>query len=111
MAGNGLSGTIPELTSPSLVDIGIAHNYITGRIPLSLQRRGRLRALDLSFNRVTGEFEHGNVTLSSARISLRVNRLSGPLHPAQLAAADTLNILDGESCEASMTACMWHTAH
>jgi hypothetical protein len=55
--------------------------------------------MDLSFNRISGEYKHAKVTQSGARISLEINRLSGPLGGASLAASNHLNILDGMSSE------------
>ena len=93
--GNGLTGQIPELQNFSkLQDIGLAHNYIAGTIPRSIQEREELLNLDLSYNALRGGFSFG-VTNISSNVTLEVNRLSGKLRPSNLATSGDVNILRG----------------
>lgn len=94
--GNGLTGSIPDISAPTLVDISMSHNYLTGHLPPSLRDRGTLRNLDLSYNRIGGILSHNNVSAPDAIVSLEVNRLSGPLTDDDFVAASYLNILDGK---------------
>lgn len=96
VAGNGLTGRIPELREPSsLEDIGLAHNHISGTIPLSLQEKTGLISLDLSFNEVRGEFNHGVFNNATVDIILEVNRLSGRLRPWSFESVNDVRILRG----------------
>lgn len=96
LAGNGFSGKIPEHISPSLLDIILSHNYLSGSIPKHLQERHSIDVLDLSFNRISGEYSHGNVTDADTIVSLEINRISGSLKGSSLSATNHLNILDGK---------------
>ena len=96
--GNGLRGNIPELSSPSLQDINVAHNYLTGHLPPALRKQGTLKNLDMSYNRINGVLSNANVSApgTGASISLEVNRLSGLLGGSAFRSVASLNILDGE---------------
>jgi len=103
----GLTGTIPPLLSTSLVDIGLSHNYLSGSIPIALQQSGAIQLMDLSFNRLRGEYKHANATQPQGqghRVSLEVNRLSGPLGGATVCeGAEYLNVLNGESALSALS--------
>jgi Leucine-rich repeat (LRR) protein len=77
LSGNALTGNLNFLTAlpPKLIDLVMAHNYITGDIPSVIQSRSSWNHLDLSFNKFTGtlspKFEFIN---NSAYLSLQVNR-------------------------------------
>ena len=97
-----------------LCSLSSAHNKLSGTIPFSLQTAD-FNELDLSYNRLTGEYNHGDHghedhghheeddtdgeeeeehdhALKSAMMNLQVNRLSGPLSET---AYSLLRILDG----------------
>ena len=93
--GNGLHGKIPELSSFSVLEnVGLAHNYISGTIPVSVQERSDLVNLDLSFNSIGGEYYSGMLNVT-ANVTLEVNRLSGKLQPSHLVTTKDINILRG----------------
>ena len=53
MAGNGLTGTLPELPDSSVLqNISLSDNHFTGTIPLSMQQKGTFTLFDLSNNKV-----------------------------------------------------------
>jgi hypothetical protein len=78
-----------------------AHNKLSGTIPYSLQAADFVE-LDLSYNKLSGEYSHGDHGHSDEHdgedvedvttMILQVNRLSGPLHET---AYSVLRILDG----------------
>jgi Leucine-rich repeat (LRR) protein len=108
LSGNSLSGTIPSFKnlSAGLIDLILSHNALTGTIPASVQAHN-WRALDLSYNRLTGTLKPdfgkdfaatsvlvGNVTynVSTASVALENNRLSGRI-PSALVHLQTISIL------------------
>ena len=53
MAGNGLTGTLPDLSGSSrLVNVSLSDNHLTGSIPLSMQQKADFAYFDLSNNKV-----------------------------------------------------------
>jgi hypothetical protein len=122
LAGNGLSGNIgSEADMSFLLSLTLAHNYLTGVIPLWIQEKRNLTQLDLSHNKLTGDvndFEKQEVdpwippplTNSSKdskssknvgrSLKLAVNRLSGDLS-SSFSKYSTLDILSGNlfSCK------------
>jgi hypothetical protein len=55
LSGNSFTGTLPDIDAldSSLVDLGLAHNKLTGTIPAQIQQKDWYR-LDLSYNRLSG---------------------------------------------------------
>jgi Leucine-rich repeat (LRR) protein len=119
MSGNGFYGSIGDLPQSSkLNDFSLAHNQLTGTIPISIQHYPMVR-MDLSYNRFTGDCSHfatnytklfrcpANSPDCSAfegitkKLNLEVNRLSGgiPNHIAK--GGRKINILTGNmfSCQ------------
>jgi hypothetical protein len=94
LAGNGLTGPLPELgaISAQLVDMAVSHNILTGTIPAIIQERGWLH-LDLSYNRLSGSLldSLGGISTKGAMendsetsIAVQNNRLSGRIPSALL---------------------------
>jgi Leucine-rich repeat (LRR) protein len=76
LADNGLIGPLGQLSpNSSLINLTLSHNHLTGTIPRSLQAH-EFVSLDLSYNKLVGSFKP-KIGLSSRRIVLEVNRLSG----------------------------------
>lgn len=65
---------------------------MSGTIPRLLQENGHVLNLDLSYNKITGEYKYGCAN-SNQSITLQVNRLSGRLDKQALERAKYLNIL------------------
>jgi hypothetical protein len=94
LSGNGLTGTLPESSVYSLVELDLSHNALTGTIPLSFQH-SRWTILDLSYNFLTGTLSSSFMPLkNNASLTLMVNHLSGYV-PTSLLSAENINILDG----------------
>jgi len=90
---NGYVGTLPETVSSSLQELVISHNFLTGTIPLSFQRR-KWAKLDLSYNMFSGVVEDLYPPLSGGVIDVSVNRLSGRV-PKQLHSTPNVSLLQG----------------
>jgi hypothetical protein len=96
LSGNGIHDRLSNnLTiSPSLQDLSLAHNLLTGKIPESILSR-TWESLDLSFNQFKGNLPADMPFYSnSSTLSLQVNRLSGAI-PASLYHMKQINILSG----------------
>jgi hypothetical protein len=106
LAGNGLRGQIKDIPpESSLINLTLAHNYLTGTIPRSIQMK-RFVSLDLSYNKLSGESNFhlqnmsamiaaSNGSLSPFSLILDVNRLSGQLSHDHYGRYSHLNILSG----------------
>ena len=100
MSGNGIRGKLPDIgmITPSLTDVTLSHNQLTGSISHIYQNH-RWKHLDLSFNKFTGKlsnslFQYTTDNASSVSLSLRMNRLSGDI-PHTLRNLPTIKILQG----------------
>lgn len=75
--------------------MSIAHNHISGTVPAFLQDND-LTSLDLSYNKLTGEYSHAShaakVNHTAVAINVHVNRLSGALAHTSY---EITRILDG----------------
>ena len=91
LSGNGLHGSLPEAITPSLTDLVLSHNFLTGTIPLSVRQRS-WGALDLSYNLLSGDIQ--NFSKPAGPLSLAVNTLSGEI-PHTLRNAANISILEG----------------
>ncbi|CAI5473738.1 unnamed protein product [Closterium sp. Yama58-4] len=94
----GLSGSLPDgpdAYSPSLEEVILSGNALSGELPRALLRAPALRQLDLQSNNFTGELpgEAGAYSRSIAALSLRNNSLSGAI-PSALAEMTALQKLD-----------------
>jgi hypothetical protein len=95
MAGNGLTGQIPDLPVPaSLINVQLGSNALTGTIPLYIQQSGQFTSLGLQHNKLTGTLVGDFAVNSSLQLDLSVNRLSGRV-PRTFVAASSLNVLVG----------------
>jgi hypothetical protein len=99
LSGNGITGCLTEglVITPTLKDLSLSHNQLTGTIPAVFQERVWTN-LDLSYNRFNGELRlHNfleNASSTEATVSLEINRLSGNI-PGNLLSFENVNILDG----------------
>ena len=92
LTGNILSGTIGDLSAASLlVELSLSHNLLSGTIPTSAQN---IQSLDLSYNKLTGEFDNHIPYTNESAVILEINRLSGGL-PVELNSAETVKVLHG----------------
>ena len=90
---NGYAGTLPSYISPSLKDLVISHNFITGSIPEAIQTRAWTR-LDLSYNKLEGDIKKMRPPAAGGSIDVSVNRLSGPV-PVLMRTAQNVSLLEG----------------
>ncbi|CAI5473735.1 unnamed protein product [Closterium sp. Yama58-4] len=94
----GLSGSLPDgpdAYSPSLEEVILSGNALSGELPRALLRAPALRLFDLRNNNITGELpgEAGAYSRSITALILRNNSLSGAIPPA-LAEMTALRKLD-----------------
>jgi hypothetical protein len=96
MAGNGLSGSLPELPlSSAITHIALSNNFISGTIPKSYFD-ARLYKLDLSTNKIRG---HLNTLLfKNLTVKLSGNRISGTV-PEDYSLVHDVDILNGNLFE------------
>jgi Leucine-rich repeat (LRR) protein len=99
MVGNGIRGTLPELSPSSQLEIlSLGSNQLFGTIPVSFLRHS-FSQFDLSINMFSGTLK-SDLNLyphNTSAYNLNVNRLSGPIPTAlyQQFNSSVLNILDG----------------
>jgi len=109
LSGNGLTGTLPpsdgadsSYITPTLTDLSLSHNQLSGSIPSALLGR-RWTNLDLSYNHFTrGLRLNGTDSYpANASIALEQNRLSGKI-PHALTSVAVISVLEGNlfSCDA-----------
>ncbi|CAI5975423.1 unnamed protein product [Closterium sp. NIES-64] len=94
----GLSGSLPDgpdAYTPSLEEVFLYGNALSGELPRALLRAPALRWLDLQSNNITGELpgEAGAYSRSITGLILRNNSLSGAI-PVALAEMTALRKLD-----------------
>ena len=97
LTGNGLSGELFHSLpfSSQFTDLSLSHNQLSGTIPLDFLK---IANLDLSYNKLQGEYHDLSQHTTDSNISLEINRLSGQLPVAQLETVlsnGSLNILRG----------------
>jgi Leucine-rich repeat (LRR) protein len=95
LSGIGLTGTIPDTISDSLLDLSLSYNNLKGTIPSSIQYR-TWRKLDLSQNRIGGTLRTAFAfqNTSSSDIQLFNNRLSGDV-PSSLHGLMQISVVGG----------------
>ena len=78
LAGNGFTGTIPEVVGANLTNLSLAYNHLTATIPNGIQEKTNFQFLDLAFNRLTGVLQPGfELATETSSIKLNNNQLSG----------------------------------
>eukprot|EP01036_Dinobryon_divergens_P030042 gene30042-39233_t len=104
LSGVGLNYALPSdlVISPTLSDLSLSNNIVTGIIPDSIQLR-YWNNLDLSYNRITGTLRSDFPAYpSTSALNLAVNRLSGDI-PTSLMYSLNISILEGNlfSCDSN----------
>ena len=95
LGGNGLRGTIPELSAlANLEELLLANNLLTGAVP-ELNAFPKLKVMNLSRNRLSGPIPDLSPLARIERLSLSHNRLTGSI--PDLSALANLTNLDLES--------------
>jgi hypothetical protein len=74
------------------VDLSLSHNLLTGTIPLHARH---IETLDVSNNKLTGEFDDTITYTNTSTVQLEINRISGRLPKTQLNKAKTVKVLHG----------------
>lgn len=96
LSGNNIQSRLSNniSVSPLLTTLVLAHNQITGYVPLSMQRRS-WQILDLSYNKLSGTLTSDfHVQDTNASVGLDINRLSGDV-PVALQHMRNVTILNG----------------
>lgn len=113
LSSNGLEGRIPDgiiTSSPSLTNISVSFNKLSGTIPGQMMR-SMFSVLDLSHNHFTGVLDDvitsnrsSLVGLSlSTKLRMSVNRISGAVPESTLAAYSSVDILAGNMFSCGIT--------
>lgn len=76
--GNGLKGEIPDLVLPSLVNLLLASNQLSGEIP-KFSCMPNLRILQLSCNQFAGKVPDFSTTPNLKAVELDYNQLTGTI--------------------------------
>ena len=96
LVGNGLSGTLVDLLSPSAQrsEIFLSHNQLSGTIPSEFLK---MEKLDLSYNHFAGEFPDYSQISQDTVMKLENNRISGQLPVSSLESVSngSLSLLRG----------------
>jgi Leucine-rich repeat (LRR) protein len=110
MSGNGLTGTIPDLTTyGNLTNLDLSYNSFSGTIPSNLQSWKKLMTFNLQNNKFCGGIENVqylsyayNSYQHGVALTLSMNRLSGVI-PLTLQHAYNIDIVSGNlfSCSES----------
>jgi Leucine-rich repeat (LRR) protein len=102
LSGNGFIGTLPSSLPPSLKNLTLSHNHLSGTLSSKFQSHLFVH-LDLSYNKIRGEYSHSLLGDLPQRIVLEVNRLSGRLSKVSYNQSQSLflNIVNGNifSCK------------
>ena len=96
LCGIGFTDSFPAdlVVSPSLTDLSLSNNKMTGFVPNSIQER-TWNHLDLSYNQLSGTLSKNFAEYtSSSSLLLNVNRFSGYI-PKSLRYVQNISILDG----------------
>jgi Leucine-rich repeat (LRR) protein len=95
LTGNGLTGSLSDssLLPASVRNMSLAHNAMSGTIPDSIQAHA-FDALDLSYNKFTGEYNNVSFFNQNSSIVLQVNRLSGSF-PKSTRDTPVLDVING----------------
>ncbi|KAL3159978.1 hypothetical protein ABBQ38_010366 [Trebouxia sp. C0009 RCD-2024] len=91
--GNQLSGTLPPLVAPHLIDLIVANNKLTGTVPNAIYSLPHVYRVDLGGNRLTGKIPAPtDATLPLRMLFLDNNQLTGSL--PVLTSAQQILVLD-----------------
>ncbi|CAN6549722.1 unnamed protein product [Malus baccata var. baccata] len=97
LSGNRITGSIPMSLAncTSLKTMSLSTNNVTGEIPRSFGQLGSLQRLDLSHNQITGWIppELGNACALLVELKLSFNNITGPI-PASFSSCSSLELLD-----------------
>lgn len=86
LAGNGFSGSLPASISPSLVNISVSSNHLTGTISAAIQLKGDIVFLDVSNNKLNGTINYfqrqpnSTIKMFDNRCVPRIISVSIPFH-------------------------------
>lgn len=89
LAGNTLTGNVPNFSLPSLYVLSLANNQLTGNIPNF--NSPNLLTVDLSFNKLTGSVPDFNLPVLFD-LNLSGNQLSGSIPNLKLPMLTSLNL-------------------
>ncbi|KAK7302727.1 hypothetical protein RJT34_13623 [Clitoria ternatea] len=93
LSNNHIEGSIPFTLPPTLKNLYLSGNQLTGSIPDALSLLSQLSNLDLSNNNLTGQLPSSTGSLSSlTSLHLQNNKLSGTLYVLQDLPLQDLNI-------------------
>lgn len=97
LSSNGLTGSMHSdwHASPTLTQLDLSHNALSGSIPSSIQHNA-WSLLDLSHNKLSGSLHPGLFAAAnaSADLSLDTNRLSGDI-PKSIRSVQDISVLAG----------------
>ncbi|BFG17348.1 hypothetical protein CerSpe_036220 [Prunus speciosa] len=97
LSGNRITGSIPMSLAncTSLKTMSLSSNNVTGEIPRAFGQLTSLQRLDLSHNQITGWIppELGNACTSLVELKLSYNNFTGPI-PATFSSCSVLELLD-----------------
>jgi hypothetical protein len=92
--GNGLTGELIGVlpNTSRLTDVSLSHNRFSGTVPVGVQT---LYNIDLSNNRISGQFDANSGPWLQQDVNLEINRISGRLPVANLQNVSELKVLRG----------------
>jgi hypothetical protein len=92
--GNGLTGELIGVlpNTSRLTNIALSHNRFSGTVPVGVQE---VRKVDLSNNRISGQFDASSGPWLQQDVNLEINRISGRLPVANLQNVSELKVLRG----------------
>ena len=93
LTGNTLWGTLGSIPdSTRIEDLSVSHNLLSGKIPYNVRN---IKAIDLSYNKITGEYDDSITFNNESVVKLEINRISGKLPAEELDNAKVVEVLHG----------------
>ena len=93
ITGNSLTGSIGNVPAETpLFELSLSHNLLSGTIPLYARF---IPVMDVSYNKLTGEFDTRVEYTNESIVKCDLNRLSGKLHVDDLNKAKIVEVLHG----------------
>jgi hypothetical protein len=93
LTGNTLWGTLGNPPSTTRIEqLSVSHNLLSGEIPYNVRN---IKAIDLSFNKITGEYSDSITITNESVVKLEINRISGKLPAEELNNAMSVKVLHG----------------